>query len=484
MRSAGWNLENTYAELPSLFFSKLAPVQVAGPKLLLLNETLARTLGLDLSVLREEAPLLFSGNALPQGSIPLAQAYAGHQYGHFTRLGDGRAILLGEQIDPLGRRWDIQLKGSGQTPYSRRGDGRAALGPMLREYLISEAMAALRIPTTRSLAVVSTGEAVYRETALPGAVLTRVAASHIRVGTFEYAAAHGLDVLRSLADYVIERHYPDLRGVEARYALLLRAILLRQAKLAAQWMHVGFVHGVMNTDNMAISGETIDYGPCAFMDQYDPQTVFSSIDRDGRYAYRNQPLIAHWNLTRLAEAMLPLFDEREDAAIAIAQKELEHFSAAFSEEWRTGMRAKLGLFESRAEDDQLAEELLNGMFTHHLDFTNTFRALAVGQTPRAKHTEDFADFWKHWHMRWETRRAGEGRPLSEAQTLMQNSSPSLIPRNHHVEAALTTAVAGDLAPFHKLLSALERPFEDRTEHLPYLDPAPPGGERYQTYCGT
>src|SRR5829696_2179685 len=342
----GWRLEHSYTTLPNLFFSSAAPTRVREPRLVAFNRPLAEALGLDADGLdTPEGAAIFAGNALPDGAQPIAQAYAGHQFGHFTALGDGRAILLGEQVTPSGDRFDIQLKGPGQTPYSRRGDGRAALGPMLREYIVSEAMHALGIPTTRSLAVAATGERVYRETVLPGAVLTRVAASHIRVGTMQWAAAHrDEEALRALADHTRLRHYPELADAAEPHLALLDAIVERQARLIARWQLVGFIHGVMNTDNMALSGETIDYGPCAFMDAYDPATVFSSIDHVGRYAYGNQPPIAQWNLTRLAEAMLPLFDENVERAVERATASLNRFPVAFEQYWLDGMRAKLGLF--------------------------------------------------------------------------------------------------------------------------------------------
>lgn len=494
---SGWKLENTYAaDLPGIFYSKLPPVPVKEPSLIILNEPLALSLGLNPEALRSEASQVLSGSSLVDGMQPIAQAYAGHQYGGFTMLGDGRAILLGEQVDPKGNRWDIQLKGSGFTPYSRRGDGRAALGPMLREYLISEAMFALGIPTTRSLAVVSTGEPVYRETILQGAVLTRVAASHIRVGTFQYAAMKDYETpqagfVRQLADYVIQRHYPEIKVIDKDsknpYESLLREIVKRQAKLIAMWMNVGFVHGVMNTDNMAVSGETIDYGPCAFMDRYDPGTVFSSIDQHGRYAYGNQPAIAQWNLTRLAETFIPLLNPTDEkAAIEIAQTILGSFGEELSKHWLNGMRSKLGLFESKPEDEKLFIDLLKWMQKNQMDFTNTFRAFSSLRAPvrdNGQSVESNPDV-KDWLGRWEERRKSEGRSVEEVQKLMKQSNPNLIPRNYKVEEALNAAIEGNLTPFRDFLSALQRPFEDRPEHLPYLDPAPKDAEPYYTFCGT
>jgi uncharacterized protein YdiU (UPF0061 family) len=370
-------LDHSYAALPDLFFTEVAPTPVREPRLVILNHALAADLGLDAGELAgTESGAIFAGNRLPPGAKPIAQAYAGHQYGHFTTLGDGRAILLGEQITPSGGRFDIQLKGPGPTPYSRRGDGRAALGPMLREYIISEAMHALGIPTTRSLAVAATGETVYRETPLPGAVLTRVAASHLRVGTFQWAAGAGeTEHVRALVNYTLQRHYPARADAGQSAQALLDAVIERQARLIAQWMLVGFVHGVMNTDNMALSGETIDYGPCAFMDTYDPATVFSSIDRHGRYAYGNQPSIAQWNLNRFAETLLPLIDPSEEKAIAVATASLHRFASLFQEHWLAGMRGKLGLFNAEPDDTALFKSLLEGMHQAKADYTNTFAAL-------------------------------------------------------------------------------------------------------------
>ena len=397
----GWNFDNTYAQLPGRLFVRQNAAGHAEPSLVILNRALAQRLGLDPERLAQgEALRVFSGNELPQGAEPLAQAYAGHQFGGFTMLGDGRAILLGEQVAPDGARFDIQFKGSGITPFSRRGDGKAALGPMLREYLISEAMHALGIPTTRSLAVVKTGEPVYREEVLPGSVLTRVAASHIRVGTFQYAAAiDELPVLQALADHAIRRHYPELAEAENPYLALLYAVMERQAKLVAQWMHVGFIHGVMNTDNMAISGETIDYGPCAFMDTYDPETVFSSIDRQGRYAYLNQPPIAQWNLARFAETLLRLIGPDTQQAVKLAEDAIYAFPQKYEQAWLAGMRRKLGLFGEAPNDVELINDLLAAMHAHSLDYTNTLRALATTQTIPGNQAEDV----KLWLERWQDR---------------------------------------------------------------------------------
>ncbi len=481
---AGWRLEHTYAELPALFHSPAPPAPVRAPRLVAFNRPLAVMLGLDTDVF--DGPYgaaIFSGNALPDGARPLAQAYAGHQFGHFTALGDGRAILLGEQITPAGARVDIQLKGAGQTRFSRRGDGRAALGPMLREYLISEAMHALGIPTTRSLAVVMTGEPVYRETVLQGAVLTRVASSHIRVGTMEWAAAHrDQDALRALADYTLARHYPELSDVPEPLIALFEAILERQASLIARWQLVGFIHGVMNTDNMALSGETIDYGPCAFMDGYDPATVFSSIDHGGRYAYQNQPAIAHWNLTRLAEALLPLLDPDTHRAVERAAAVLDRFPARFERHLLDGMRAKLGLFTAEPDDQVLVEDLLALMHRRAADFTNTFRALSSAVSVETLVAAD-PDF-EAWHRRLLARRARQPQSQAEAEELMRRHNPAFIPRNHKVEEALEAATTAlDFSEFEALLAVVQAPYQHALVRLDFSAP-PPTGLPYRTFCGT
>jgi serine/tyrosine/threonine adenylyltransferase len=477
----GWRLEHTYAELPRLFHAPATPTPVRQPRLVVFNRPLAAALGLDPDALEgARGAVIFAGNELPEGSRPIAQAYAGHQFGHFTALGDGRAILLGEQITPAGARLDIQLKGPGRTPYSTRGDGRAALGPMIREYIVSEAMHALGIATTRSLAVAATGEPVHRETRLDGAVLTRVAASHIRVGTVQWAAAHrDIDALRALADYTRARHYPELAASPAPHLALLDAILERQARLIAQWQLAGFVHGVMNTDNMALSGETIDYGPCAFMDRYDPATVFSSIDSGGRYAYGNQPPIAHWNLVRLAEAMLPLFDADSDRAVERATAALDRFPERFEQHWLDGMRAKLGLFAREADDRALADDLLDWMQRRSADFTNTFVALTAGATlGDAGDAEGDA-----WQQRWTARRARQPQSAAESADLMRRHNPAFIPRNHLVEEAIQAATAGDLSPMERLLAVLARPY-DHGRDLPAFRTADPAARPYRTFCGT
>jgi uncharacterized protein YdiU (UPF0061 family) len=480
--AAGWRWDHSYSRLPELFFVRTRPVPVRAPQLVLLNQPLARALGLDPEAL-EQAAEVFAGNTLPLGSEPLAQAYAGHQFGHFTALGDGRAILLGEHLTPSHQRFDIQLKGSGRTPYSRGGDGRATLGPMLREYLISEAMHALGIPTTRSLAVATTGEEVARQEVLPGAVLTRVAASHIRVGTFQHAAAHeDLDALAALTNHAIERHFPHLVESDTRYFDFYEGILDRQASLIAKWLNVGFIHGVMNTDNMAISGETIDYGPCAFIDDYDPATVFSSIDRHGRYAYDQQPQIARWNLARLAEALLPLLHPDQATAVDFANETLGTFEARFQGYWLFGMRSKLGLFTAEKEDASLVQQLLDWMQAQHQDFTNTFRILsaeaAVNQAP-------FVDAHFHaWHERWSARLARQAASPAEVVTLMRTHNPAVIPRNHQVEKALTAAVEhADMGPFLRLLKVLESPFA-ADPPAEFLAQPPPGSPPYRTFCGT
>jgi uncharacterized protein YdiU (UPF0061 family) len=482
---AGWRFDNSYARLPGTFHSRVNPTPVAAPEPVLLNQPLARFLGLDPDTLRHpDAAKIFAGNQVPPGAVPIAQAYAGHQFGNLTRLGDGRAILLGEQLTPAGGRFDIQWKGAGPTPYSRRGDGRAALGPMLREYIISEAMHALGIPTTRSLAVAATGEPVYRERPLPGAVLTRVAASHIRVGTFEYFAATGdFDSLRALTRYTIERHFPNRAESENPALGLLEDMMERQASLIAQWMRVGFVHGVMNTDNMALSGETIDYGPCAFIDAYDPSAVFSSIDHDGRYAFGQQPGIAAWNLTRFAEALLPVLHPETDRAVTLANDLLETFGERFRRQWLSAMRGKLGLFAPDPEDESLIEELLRWMHATRADHTHTFRNLRPVSAPEsAAHTDPTLAAWQR---RWIARLARQPQSPAEVSQLMNTHNPVVIPRNHEVEAVLTAATArNDLAPLGKLLASLAKPYEDAGQPDALKNPPPSGTPKCQTFCGT
>ncbi|BAQ09358.1 hypothetical protein OXB_0886 [Bacillus sp. OxB-1] len=479
----GWNFDNSYSRLPESFYTKIEPVPVSSPELVILNDALAESLGLDPVALRGEGTAIFAGNQVPEGAAPLAQAYAGHQFGHFNRLGDGRAVLLGEQSTPSGDRFDIQLKGSGRTPYSRGGDGRAAVGPMLREYIVSEAMHALGIPTTRSLAVVTTGDPVYRETVLTGAILTRVASSHLRVGTFQYVAAWGTDEeLRILADYAIERHYPAVRSVANPYLALLEEMMKRQAKLISQWQLVGFIHGVMNTDNMTISGETIDYGPCAFMDTYDPKTVYSSIDVQGRYAYRNQPPIAAWNLSRFAEALLPLIDEDTEQAIEMAQEVISGFAALYQSEWLAGMRAKLGIRNEEEGDRALFEALLDMMEEHEADFTNTFRALTFG-TFEGSSLFQSSEFTE-WHGTWQERLSRQPAGKDASFQLMKGSNPAVIPRNHRVEAALSAAEQGDLSVMRRLLDILSAPYAHSPEQKEFANLPPRTTVPYQTFCGT
>ena len=484
-RQSIWNLENSYIKLPKLFYSRQNPIAVHSPGLVIFNLSLAESLGLNGEALQsEEGIAVLAGNAVPDNATPLAQAYAGHQFGHFTMLGDGRAVLLGEQITPSGERFDIQLKGSGQTAYSRRGDGRAALGPMLREYIISEAMHALGIPTTRSLAVVTTGEMVYRDTEQPGAILTRVAKSHLRVGTFEYAGKWGsTEELRALTDYTLGRHFPDVENDERRYLSLLEGVVERQALLIAKWQLVGFIHGVMNTDNMAISGETIDYGPCAFMDAYDAKTVFSSIDIHGRYAYGNQPMIAGWNLARFAETLLPILHDDVEQAVKLAQDAVSEFSGLYHRYWLSGMRAKLGLFDEEPLDEALIEALLTMMQKHQADYTNTFRALTFDTT------EDTALFgveeFAQWLTQWRARLDRQPQPTDLSHQLMRRANPALIPRNHQVEAALEAAVKqGDYSVMERLLTALSDPFAHSCEQAPYSAPPGPSSRQYRTFCGT
>lgn len=482
MNELHWTFDNTYLTLPRRFYERVNPVPVNNPSMVIFNHALANALGIVNGTIEafEEHAAVFSGNKLPSGAEPLAQAYAGHQFGHFTMLGDGRAVLLGEHVTPSGERFDVQLKGSGQTPFSRRGDGRAALGPMLREYIISEAMASLGVPTTRSLAVVATGEPVYRETALPGAVLTRIASSHIRVGTFEYAAAlEDREALRQLADYTIARHAPDVARADSPYLGLLSVTIERQASLIAKWINIGFIHGVMNTDNMAISGETIDFGPCAFMDVYDLSTVFSSIDRQGRYAYGHQAQIARWNLTRFAETLLPLIHDQADRAVALAQAELDRFDALFAAHWLSGMRAKLGLFNERPEDAELASGLLEWMAKRRADFTLTLRALSED----AKLAEFDDPEFNQWREKWAARLRHQPEPMPSVHERMRASNPSMIPRNHLVEEALAEANGGDLKKTHRLLEALAAPFESR-KSFEDLRAAPPQNPDYRTFCGT
>jgi uncharacterized protein YdiU (UPF0061 family) len=488
--------DNTYARLPERFYARVDPTPVAAPRLIQLNVELARQLGLDPELLAGPRGVeVLAGNRIAQGSEPLAMAYAGHQFGNFVRqLGDGRANLLGEVLAPNGLRYDLHLKGSGPTPFSRRGDGRAALGPVLREYLLSEAMHALGVPTTRALAAVATGEPVYREDAVPGAVFTRVAASHLRVGTFQYFTARGdIEATRLLAGYAIERHYPSVALEEKPYRALLDAVIARQAALVAQWMLLGFIHGVMNTDNTSISGETIDFGPCAFMEAYNPRQVFSSIDHQGRYAYSNQPHAMHWNLTRLAEALLPLLvaeSGSDDAGLASAYEALGTFADHYEAARDAGLRRKLGLFTHREGDAALAEDLLDRMHANHADFTLTFRTLADAAADPTADTQLRALFtgpsaFDSWAAAWRKRLAAEPAPPQDRAAAMKLASPAFIPRNHLVEAALGAAVhRDDFQPFRELLEVVTRPFDDRPGLARYTAPARPDQQVTQTFCGT
>jgi uncharacterized protein YdiU (UPF0061 family) len=480
--------DNSYARLPSRFYARVRPTAVAAPRLIKLNERLATHLGLDAGDLATQQGVeIFAGNRIPEQAEPLAMAYAGHQFGQFVpQLGDGRAILLGEVIDRDGLRRDIQLKGSGKTPFSRRGDGRAAIGPVLREYIVSEAMAALGIPTTRTLAAVTTGETVWRETGLPGAVLTRVAASHVRIGTFQYFAAQGdREALRILADYMIARHYPEAALAASPYRALLEQVIVRQAGLIAQWMLIGFIHGVMNTDNMSIAGETIDYGPCAFMDTYHPETVYSSIDAFGRYAYANQPVIAHWNLIRLAEALLPVLAETVSEAVELAEETLSSFAGQYESAYADGMRRKLGLVRPDSADMDLARDLLARMAENGADFTLTFRRLS-GTGAGAAARDLFADpaAFDEWAERWHTRLAAEDTDPAQRHAAMRLANPAYIPRNHLAEEAIQAAQSGDFAPFERLLTVLARPYEEQPGFERYADPPRPDQIVHQTFCGT
>jgi uncharacterized protein YdiU (UPF0061 family) len=485
--------DNSYARLPERFYARRPPTPVAAPRLIRLNRALAEELGLDPDWLAgPEGVAALAGNGVPEGADPIAAAYAGHQFGQFVpQLGDGRAILLGEVVDRAGRRRDIQLKGSGPTPFSRRGDGRAALGPVLREYLVSEAMAALGIPTTRALAAVATGERVVRETLLPGAVLTRVAASHIRVGTFQFFAARGdVEGLRALADHVVARHYPEAADAPNPYRALLEGVVARQADLVARWLLVGFVHGVMNTDNMSVAGETIDYGPCAFLDAYDPRTVYSSIDRNGRYAYGEQPRIALWNLTRLAETLLPLLAADETASVAEAEAALAGYAPRFETAYHSGLNRKLGLGEVREDDPALAGDLLKRMAENQADFTLTFRTLcAAAERPEADGPvrDLFVNptAYDAWAARWRDRLAQEARSPAETAAAMRAVNPAFIPRNHRVEEMIAAAVErSDFAPFAAFLDVLSRPYADQPDHAHYAEAPEGGGVGYLTFCGT
>ena len=483
--------DNSYSRLPERFYARVTPAQVPAPRLVQLNEPLARELGLDPTLLRSESGVqVLSGNRVPAGADPLAMAYAGHQFGNWVpQLGDGRAVLLGEVIDTAGVRRDIQLKGAGRTPFSRMGDGRAVLGPALREYIVSEAMTALGIPSTRGLAVVTTGDLVRREGPKPGAVFTRVATSHVRIGTFEYFANRGdQEAVKTLADYVIGRHYPQAADGGQPYLALLRAVIARTAMLIARWQCVGFIHGVMNTDNMSIAAETIDYGPCAFMDHYDPRTVYSSIDHAGRYAYLNQPRIAQWNLARLALSLLPLLDADENAAIAAAQEALSGFVAAFEDAYRTELLAKLGISSARDGDESFVQELLELMASQRADFTLTFRRLthrAADAQAGAALQALFADPapLQAWVERWQSRLQGE--PPGDPVARMRRHNPAFIPRNHRVQAVIEAAEEqADFAPLRQLLAVLSHPYEDQPAFEAFSLPPEPHEVVQATFCGT
>ena len=477
-----WNFDNTYSRLPDPFREKINPVKVKNPELVMLNKSLAEDLNLDFSGL-DQAKLsaLFSGNELPNDSRSIAQAYAGHQFGHFTMLGDGRAVLIGEHISKSNHRYDIQFKGSGKTAFSRNGDGRAALGPMLREYIISESMHFLNIPTTRSLAVAKTGEKVIRETQLEGAVLTRVASSHIRVGTFQYIAARNKKgELETLFEYVIKRHYPEIESSKKQALDLLNVVLDKQIELVVNWMRVGFIHGVMNTDNMSIAGETIDYGPCAFMDIYDPKTVFSSIDKLGRYAYCNQPIITKWNLSRFAECLIPLIDGDQDKAIKLATEVIDTFEKKYEEKWLGMMRSKIGLADEDEKDKFLILDLLTWMHQNKVDYTNTFCHLMNFQTQNdiVYENNEFSD----WKKRWQER-LSQNSSSKKYINLMRSVNPIVIPRNHIVEDALKKANQGNFEPINNFLKILSSPYTDQKHITEYQIPSQ-SDENYQTFCGT
>ena len=479
----GWHFDNTYSKLSNTFKEEIKPTPVRDPELVILNKELAKDLDLDFSKINnKDIAKTFSGNLLPEGANSIAQAYAGHQFGHFTKLGDGRAILLGEHLVNKKNRFDIQFKGSGRTSFSRSGDGRAALGPMLREYIISESMNSLKIPTTRSLAVVKTGEEVIRETLLPGAILTRVASSHIRVGTFQYIAAkQKKDELKVLLDYVINRHYPNIKETQNKPLELLNIVLEKQIDLVVNWMRVGFIHGVMNTDNMSISGETIDYGPCAFMDTYDPKTVFSSIDQMGRYAYCNQPIITKWNLSRFAECLIPLIDKNQNKAIQMVTEIIDSFEKKYEEKWLNMMRDKLGLFGIDEKDKFLILDLLTWMHQKKIDYTNTFCHLMNEKIKEDKNYED-QDF-QNWKKRWNERLKTNNNTPEKYIKLMRTVNPLVIPRNHKVEEALKEAQQDNLKPITQLIEILNKPYTNQKDIINYqvlsfLD------EKYQTFCGT
>ena len=478
----GWHFDNTYSKLSSTFKEDIKPTPVHDPELVVLNEKLAKDLKLDFSKInKKELAKLFSGNSLPEGSNSIAQAYAGHQFGHFSMLGDGRAVLIGEHLVNKNNKFDIQFKGSGRTSFSRNGDGRAVLGPMLREYIISEAINFLKIPTTRSLAVVKTGEKVVRENLLPGAILTRVASSHIRVGTFQYIAAkQNIDDLKILMNYTIDRHYPEIKTSKNKALDLLNLVMEKQCQLVVNWMRVGFIHGVMNTDNMAISGETIDYGPCAFMDQYDPKTVFSSIDSYGRYSFANQPPITKWNLARFAECLIPLIDNDQNKAIKIATETINNFEKVYQVKWLNMMRDKLGLFGEDKSDKILINDLLGWMEKNKADYTNTFCHLMDIKTINNEIYNDKG--YIDWSNKWKKRILMNNSSKEKSLKIMRNSNPIVIPRNHKVEEALKAANENNLDVMNKLLSILTKSYENHKNIEDFQSPS--NIKEYQTFCGT
>ncbi len=478
----GWHFDNTYSKLSNTFKENIKPTPVHDPELVILNEELASTLNLDFSKTdKKKLAEMFSGNSIPEETNTIAQAYAGHQFGHFTMLGDGRAVLLGEHLVNNHNRFDIQFKGSGRTSFSRGGDGRAALGPMLREYIISEAIHSLNIPTTRSLAVVKTGEKVVRENLLQGAILTRVASSHLRVGTFQYiAATQNIENLNTLIDYTINRHYPEIKTSNSKALDLLNLVMEKQCQLVINWMRVGFIHGVMNTDNMVISGETIDYGPCAFMDYYDPKTVFSSIDKFGRYAFSNQPPITKWNLARFAECLIPLIDKNEDTAIKLATDLIDNFQNIYEDKWLNMMRDKLGLFGEDKNDKKLIYDLFNWMEKNKADYTNTFCNLMDINSDEIYKNNDFIN----WKNEWKKRSALNNSTKEKQSKLMKSNNPIVIPRNHKVEEALAEADKGSLDKMKKLLAILTNPYDNQSNIEEYQLPAPSSKKKYQTFCGT
>ncbi len=486
MNPFGFNFDNTYEKLPDNFYHRSGATPVDFPEIVAFNDSLATALGLDADSLnKKEGKQIFAGNQTPDGASAISQAYAGHQFGNLSMLGDGRAVMIGEHVTPEGERYDIQLKGSGRTAFSRSGDGRAPIGPMLREYIISEAIHALGIPTSRSLAVVTSGEGVTREEILPGGILTRVAKSHLRVGTFEYAVRTDDDTdVKTLADYAISRHYPELEALAEtdRYMEFLNAVIDRQAKLLSQWMLVGFIHGVMNTDNMTISGETIDYGPCAFMDEYHPATVFSSIDVNGRYQYQNQPAIGQWNLARFAETLLTLIDEDKDTAIKKAQDALSDYGRLYESYWLAGMREKIGIKDESDDDEAFITELLDMMVAAEADYTQTFRLMSLGKAEESDVAK--ADGFDAWHQKWQQRLESQDSDVKDAYESMRAVNPAVIPRNHLVEKALNEAMHyGDYSHFNALNDVLKKPFDDSHDDI-YKKPPEETEVVHQTFCGT